>query len=122
MGIAANAFTASPNQMFLLETLSTHVAYIIAEASRRAKDKAVVEPTSEAEEEWASRIMAGAAVFSSVTGCTPGYINKEGEVEDMSTEEKIKAAKGGAWPKGIVDYVRVLEAWRDEGALNGLQV
>ncbi|KAK4504033.1 hypothetical protein PRZ48_004948 [Zasmidium cellare] len=113
---------ASPNQMFLLETLSAHVAYMVSEATKRTGGKAIVEPTAEAEEEWASRIMEGAAVFSSVAGCTPSYINKEGEVDNMSMEEKIKAAKGGVWSKGIVDYVHVLEAWREEGSMSGLEV
>lgn len=108
--------------MFLLETLSNHVAYIVAEASRRAGGKVVVEPTVEAEEQWAARIMKGAAVFSAVAGCTPSYINKEGEVDNMSMEEKVKAAKGGAWPKGIVDYARVLETWREEHSMDGLDV
>ncbi|KAF2170131.1 hypothetical protein M409DRAFT_51889 [Zasmidium cellare ATCC 36951] len=113
---------ASPNQMFLLETLSSHVAYIVAEASCRTGGKAVVEPTAEAEEQWAARILEGAAVFSSVAGCTPSYINKEGEVDNMTMEEKIKAAKGGVWAKGIVDYVHALEAWRKENTLHGLEI
>lgn len=108
--------------MFLLETLSSHVAYIVAEASCRTGGKAVVEPTAEAEEQWAARILEGAAVFSSVAGCTPSYINKEGEFDEMTMEEKIKAAKGGAWPQGIVDYVHVLEAWRKENAMRGLEI
>lgn len=108
--------------MFLLETLSAHVAYIVAEASRRTGGNAVVEPTVEAEEHWAARVMDGAAVFSSVAGCTPSYYNREGEVDKISMDEKIKAAKGGAWPKGIVDYAHVLETWRRDGAMAGLDV
>lgn len=47
----------SPNQMFQLENQSQHIAYIIAEADRRSGPKPIVEPTAEAEEEWAQEIL-----------------------------------------------------------------
>jgi hypothetical protein len=43
--------------MFQLETQSQHVAYIIAEASGRFGPKVVIEPTAEAEEQWAQEIL-----------------------------------------------------------------
>lgn len=45
--------------MFQLETHAAHIAYIIAEASRRSGPKAIVEPTAEAEaeEQWAQVIL-----------------------------------------------------------------
>lgn len=108
--------------MFLLENLSAHVVYIIAEANRKTVGKAVIEPTVEAEEQWAARILEGAAAFSSLSGCTPGYYNREGEIDNMSLQEKIKAARGSLWSKGIVDYVEAIEAWREENSLDGLEI
>lgn len=114
---------ASPNQMFLLETLSTHVAYIISESEKRAGDeKAIIEPTSEGEEAWAMRCLAGAATFAAMSGCTPSYLNSEGDTELVSMEEKMLAARQSPWSKGIEDYVHTIEAWREEGKLEGLDV
>lgn len=63
---------ASPNFVSVIECLSIHVAYIIAEAHRKYGDKPIIEPTAQAQEEWTMRLLAGAATFSSMAGCTPG--------------------------------------------------
>jgi cation diffusion facilitator CzcD-associated flavoprotein CzcO len=48
----------SANHMFVVETLATHIAFIIAAAERDgAGKKVLVEPTPEAEEEWSMRIL-----------------------------------------------------------------
>lgn len=114
--------TASPNWTFLLDNAATHSAYIMAEAGKRAR-RPVVQPTAEAEEEWANQILAGAATFASIAGCTPSYFNKEGEASKAKPmEEQIKSARAAPWSKGILDYIRVIEAWRAEGKLQGLEV
>jgi cation diffusion facilitator CzcD-associated flavoprotein CzcO len=116
---------AAANQTFVLDQLSTHVAYILSNAAQMAApgQTFTIEPTAQAEEDWSMRIMSGAASFAAVANCTPGYINKEGEVDRNSgKEEQMKAARGAIWGHGIADYVRVIEAWRDEGRLQGLEV
>lgn len=99
------------------------MAYVIGKADQKALGKAVsVEPTAQAEGEWAMRIMAGAAAFASVGGCTPGYLNREGESDGLTPEQQVLAARGSPWPHGIVDYVHTLEAWRSVDDLAGLEI
>ncbi|KAJ9664096.1 hypothetical protein H2201_005336 [Coniosporium apollinis] len=118
---------ASANQAFLLDLVAEHVAYILSQATQKAKavglEKVVVEPSAAAEQEWSMRIMAGAVAFAGLAGCTPSYFNREGEFARISTqEEQMKAAKGGIWSQGLVDYAEVIEGWRRSGDLKGLEI
>ncbi|KAI5358191.1 Putative FAD/NAD(P)-binding domain, FAD/NAD(P)-binding domain superfamily [Septoria linicola] len=113
---------ASPNQMYLLTLLSAHVAYIISEAGKRVNGTPLIQPTKEGEEAWAMRCMAGAGTFAAISGCTPGYINKEGESDLASMEEKMKSARLSPWSRGIGDFTRVIEEWQADGKLDGLEV
>lgn len=50
---------ATANQMFVLDQLSLHVAYIVAEASRTAgaeTDRITIEPTEQAEQDWSMQM------------------------------------------------------------------
>ena len=53
-------------------------------------------------------------------------MNGEGEALKMPVPEddaaRMKMAKMGMWHRGIVDYIRLLERWRDDGKLEGLKV
>ncbi|KAF7364874.1 Phenylacetone monooxygenase [Mycena venus] len=127
-----NLFFPGPSQTgvtanftFTLSILASHVANILAEAERRAgqSNKVTVEVTKAAEDEWGGELLKRAAWFAGMRGCTPGYINREGEagkVTDM--QEQMKAARGAPWGEGIVSFTEVLKAWRDEGELRGFQV
>jgi len=112
------------NQIFTLDTLTAHIAYIIAEATRMAGPgkKAVIEPTAEALEEWAMKIMANAATFAAMAGCTPSYLNREAEMDEVSPEMRMKAARNGVWGYGFSSFLGTMEAWRADGGLRGLQV
>jgi cation diffusion facilitator CzcD-associated flavoprotein CzcO len=120
---------ATANQMFVLDQLARHIAYILSESARRAAQepqqgqKFTVEPTSEAEEEWSMQILSRAASFAGLAGCTPGYLNLEGDMDRISgMEAQMKAARGAIWGEGIADYVDVIEDWRVQGNLRGLEV
>ncbi|CAK5265658.1 unnamed protein product [Mycena citricolor] len=129
-----NLFFPSPSQAgvtvnftFSLDLLANHVAGILAEAHRGLEPEAgkrlVVEVDKQAEEMWAGEILQRAAWFAGVSGCTPGYINLEGErdrPQDMA--EQVKSARGAPWGDGIVSFVGVLEKWRAEGGLKGFIV
>jgi hypothetical protein len=53
----------------------------------------------------------------------PGLPQWEGELDRISeTEEQMKAAKGAIWGEGILDYLNVLEGWRAQGNLRGLEI
>jgi cation diffusion facilitator CzcD-associated flavoprotein CzcO len=119
---------ATANQIFVLDTLAEHVAFIIAAAEKRPggkKKKMIIEPSKEAEEEWTMRIAQLALSSAPIIGCTPGYLNAEGEMDKvmgMGVEAQMKAARGGIWGAGINNYVRVIGEWREDGGLQGLEV
>ncbi len=119
---------AAANQMFVLDQLATHVAYILSDAERTAHDQSLghnftIEPTAAAEEEWSMQILHRAASFAGMVGCTPSYLNIEGEMDRISgMEEQMKAGKGAIWGQGIADFVNVIEDWRAQGGLRGLEI
>ena len=64
-----------------------------------------------------------AASLAALAGCTPGYLNREGELDRISgMEEQMKVAKEQIWGEGILDYLNVLEGWRAQGNLRGLEI
>lgn len=113
------------NFTFALDTLASHTAAILAEAERRADepDKLVVEVSKEAEEAWSMEILMRAGWFAAVGGCTPGYINNEGERDKgiKSMEDHMKAGRAAPWGEGIQSFVDVLTAWREDGRLKGFE-
>lgn len=52
----------------------------------------------------------------------PSYVYREGEVNGMTREQLLKAAKRGPWPNGYASYLAELEAWWSEGTMSGLEV
>jgi cation diffusion facilitator CzcD-associated flavoprotein CzcO len=120
---------AGANQVFVVDQFATHIAYILSESMQRVAQeqqlgqKFTIEPTAEAEEEWSMQVLSRAANLAALAGCTPGYLNREGDIDRISgVEERIKAAKGAIWGEGILDYLNVLEGWRAQGNLRGLEV
>ncbi|KAJ7171611.1 hypothetical protein C8R43DRAFT_874579, partial [Mycena crocata] len=112
----------SPNQTFTLTRLAEHVAFIVSEARRRGGEGFVVEPTKESQADWSMQILMRATAFAGIAGCTPGYINCEGEADRLSDGEKMKKAKGAAWGEGAESFLAVIEGWRSEGELRGLEL
>lgn len=116
---------ATANNVFLLDTLSQHVAYIISTAEKQKPGRITIEPTAEAETAWGYEIAARAAAGAAMVGCTPGYLNAEGALDmvvQLPPEEQMKMAKRGIWGLGLMDYSRVLDEWRNQGNLPGLEV
>lgn len=108
------------------QATSDHTAYLIAEAERQHPGKKVlIEPTHEAEEAWAMRVVGNAAAFAGVEGCTPGYINAEGKadkIREAPLEVQMKAARASPWGQGILDYQRITTEWRESGSFEGVDV
>lgn len=110
------------NFTFALVRIGAYVAFIFPEVENRARnpDKLIVEVTKEAEEAWSREIMITAGWFAVVGGCTPSYINAEGEsckAKDLA--EQMKAARAAPWEEGMPRYLDVLRTWREEGGLIG---
>lgn len=118
-----NQAAGSANLTYYLDQISTHITYIITEASKRAKgSRLCIEATREAGEAWTQEILARAGSFAALAGCTPGYINGEGEMDKpKTTEEMMTGARAAFWGDGMLDYVNVIEKWRQDGKLAGLK-
>ncbi len=110
--ISQSGFTVSYPHM--LNEQSKHAAYIIAECQRRGVT--VVEASEEAEAAWVQTIIDSAISRQEFAEeCTPGYYNNEGKPSAL-------AARNGAYGKGPIAFVKLIEAWRAEGGLEGLEL
>lgn len=102
-----------------------HVAHIIATAEARVGGGgAVVEVTSEAEEAWSAEIARRATWHVALAGCTPGYLTDEGEAAHMPADPaaQMRIARRGIWTQGIAAFLRVLQEYRADASLRGIEV
>jgi cation diffusion facilitator CzcD-associated flavoprotein CzcO len=106
-GITAN-FTHS------LDYQGMHIAHIVKEVtSRQARS---VEVTEAAEKDWVDTIVSLARLREKfLAECTPGYYNREGNAS-------LRTAQDGAYGAGWEAYREVLDTWREEGSLSGLEL
>ena len=110
--ISQSGFTVSYPHM--LNEQSKHAAYIIAECQKRGVT--VVEAAADAEEAWVQTIIDSAISRQEFAEeCTPGYYNTEGKPSAL-------AARNGAYGKGPIAFVKLIEAWRADGGLEGLEL
>ena len=115
--------TASPNYLFTVDVLAKHAAYIHAEARRKARGQAfTVQSTPTAVQDWGMQLLMHAAPTAAIAGCTPGYANMEGALDRVPSEARMKLAKSGLWGSGVEDFVTLVESWRAEGGMQGIEV
>jgi cyclohexanone monooxygenase len=75
-----------------------------------------LEPSAEAEAAWVQTILSLALDRQQfLESCTPGYYNNEGRPAERSLTESPYGA-------GPVAFVKVLEDWRADGSLAGLEL
>ncbi|TID23325.1 phenylacetone monooxygenase [Venturia nashicola] len=104
----------STNGIHTIIRQTKHVASIVKTfKERRIK---TFECTKEAEEEWTDGIVQGQTGLGAFLKCTPGYYTKEGTLT-----ESIKSKRGGPYMGGSLAFCKLLEAWRDEGSMKGLE-
>ncbi len=106
------AFTA--NYPHALNEHSKHIAYII----KRCVDSntRVVEASEEAEADWVETVVKLARTNEKfLADCTPGYYNNEGKPQARSLKNTFY---GG----GPVAFFELLDKWRDEGELKGMEL
>jgi hypothetical protein len=63
--------------------------------------------------------------MSGMGGCTPNYLNLEGELDKLLSkgpEVQAKMMRGQVWGRGINHYAEVLDKWRSDGGLRGLDI
>ena len=107
-----SGFTA--NFPHMINEQSKHIAYIVAQASER--QARVVEASEEAEAAWVQTIVDLSIMRERfLEECTPGYYNNEGQVAALNK-------RNGSYGAGPVAFVKVLEDWRVEGGLQGLEL
>ncbi|HLZ73607.1 NAD(P)/FAD-dependent oxidoreductase [Phenylobacterium sp.] len=107
-----SGFTA--NFPHMINEQSKHIAYVLKHCADH--QVRVAEPSQEAEEAWVQTIIDLSIQRQKfLEECTPGYYNNEGNVQAMS-------ARNGSYGAGPVAFVKVLEDWRAEGSLQGLEL
>ncbi|KAE9971820.1 hypothetical protein EG328_005351 [Venturia inaequalis] len=112
MTIAQSGYTQ--NNTHALDEQATHSAYIISQIRERGIN--YIHPHQEAEDKWVETITSLAKEqYKFVEDCTPGYYNNEGQEGD-------KWLRGASYGKGSPAFFKLLEEWRDEGGLEGLEV
>ncbi|KAF2673616.1 monooxygenase [Microthyrium microscopicum] len=116
---------SAANFVFVLDSTAQHVSYILTTAQKKYGSTISIEPTAEAEDEWGYRVSQMASHGKAMMGCTPSYMNAEGQMDLLATlpqEVQDTLARRGAWGKGIADYHAVLKDWREDGKLEGLEI
>ena len=107
-----SGFTA--NFPHMIDEQAKHVGYILGHVSERQVRH--VEANADAEQKWVETIMSLAIMRQKFAEeCTPGYYNNEGQPSQL-------AARNGSYGAGPVAFVKVLEDWREAGALEGLEL
>jgi len=92
-----------------------HAAYVVGEA--HARGLPVIEPTAEAEEAYVQEILRLSPIGSRFyRECTPGYYNSEGEAENR------RGFTTDSYGGGPLAFFALLEAWRADGRLEGLDL
>jgi cyclohexanone monooxygenase len=109
---AQSGFTV--NFPHMLNEQAKHIAYVV----KHAQDHEIraLEASEQAETEWVATIVSlarNAREFQE--SCTPGYYNNEGKPGELS-------GQNGPYGGGPIAFVKVLEDWRADGALAGLEV
>jgi cyclohexanone monooxygenase len=98
----------------MLDEKTKHIAFVVRDAT--AQGIRTLEPSEEAEKEWVDtvvRLAIGRRAF--LSECTPGYYNNEGGELD------VRIAKNNQYWRGPVQFVKILDRWRKDGAMPGLE-
>jgi cyclohexanone monooxygenase len=107
-----SGFTA--NFPHMLNAQSQHMAYVIKHAADR--QVRTLEASEDAEKDWIQTIVNVAMMRQQfLEECTPGYYNNEGK-------PSVAAVRNGPYGAGSIAFIKLLEDWRAEGSLKGLEL
>jgi cyclohexanone monooxygenase len=118
---AQSGFTV--NFPHMLNEQAKHASYIIKHALD--SEARTVEASQEAEDAWVATIIRLARTNAEfLESCTPGYYNNEGKPfgEDGKGGSFIGRGQNGPYGGGAIAFVKLLEGWRAEGTLAGLEL
>jgi cation diffusion facilitator CzcD-associated flavoprotein CzcO len=111
MSISQSGFTV--NFPHMINEQAKHIAHIIERSL--GEGIASLEASEAAETEWVDTVIQfGERTVEFGEQCTPGYYNNEGQ-------PTAAGRQGGFYFGGPMEFVEILEAWRAEGKLEGLQ-
>jgi len=112
LSIAQSGFTV--NFPYLLDVQARHTAWVIAWSLNH--DATEVEACAEAEAAWVKTVIQRSrASAERAKSCTPGYYNREGQANATTRQ-------GSFFFGSPTEYADILEAWRANGSLEGLDV
>ena len=107
-----SGFTA--NFPHMINEQSKHIGYILKTAGER--QARLIEATTEAENGWVDTIVSSAMMRQQFQEeCTPGYYNNEGQPNAL-------AARNGSYGPGAIAFIKLIEAWRADGEMKGLEL
>jgi cyclohexanone monooxygenase len=118
---AQSGFTV--NFPHMLNEQAKHLAYVISHALDHEVQS--VEVSQEAEDAWVQTIISLARQNQDyLESCTPGYYNNEGKPFDTegSSGTFFGRAQNGPYGGGPIAFVKILEDWRAEGQLAGMEL
>ncbi|MDO9459714.1 MAG: monooxygenase, partial [Alphaproteobacteria bacterium] len=114
MGMTQTGLTA--NIPHMLNEQAQHIAYVINRAM--SSNIKAVEPSKEAEDGWVSTCEQKARLGERFYAeCTPGYYNNEGKPGETGN-----GFLNGQYGGGPVEFFKILDKWRAEGDMKGLEV
>ncbi len=117
---AQSGFTV--NFPHMLNEQSIHLAYIVKHALDR--EIRAMEVSQEAENAWVETIISLARDGQEfLESCTPGYYNNEGKPAELGGKNGSFVGRGqnGPYGGGSIAFIKILEDWRAEGGLTGLE-
>jgi cyclohexanone monooxygenase len=104
----------SANFVHMLDHQARHIAYILSEVRKRGVG--VIEADTDAEAEWTETIVQQARKLQKyLSECTPGFYNNEGNIDE-------RTLRNSRFWRGPMVFLRMMDAWRKEGALQGLEL
>ncbi len=104
----------APNFTYMLDGQASHITHVIKEVQARGAH--CLEATAESEADWVETVHKPSFMSDYLSQCTPGYYNAEG-----------KSGKGvgffsEVYGEGAVQFYALLEAWRKDGNMSGLEL
>ncbi|MBL4782421.1 MAG: NAD(P)/FAD-dependent oxidoreductase [Porticoccaceae bacterium] len=113
IGFTQTGYTA--NVPHTLNEQAKHIAYVIQYGLDHAV--ASIEASADAEAEWVATIQRLAGMGEKFYAeCTPGYYNNEGKGNGGN------GFLAGQYGGGPVEFFKILNDWRTEGSLAGLEI
>ena len=68
------------------------------------------------------QLLMHAAHMAAMAGCTPKYLDVEGEIDRTPPEAQIEMARSGTLGHGTEGFLGHLEKWRAEGGIRDIEV